>query len=170
VIAVVLSALDVISGNKATARCSDLKTFLTDVDEDLICHLENYAVTWNIKYSDWTTSAGIPLRGPGKENDEEEEKLLGQINEARTRIMEKIRRGKKFRGQKNGPEFCRFSGISCFHRSSRNAFAKSGNFFAAGILKPRRNIAPWEIFLRILDLVAVIFGDEVLTVPEFKRF
>ena len=173
VIATVLNALDAaLSGFDQKNVLRYLRTSLSPLDPDTCDEVENYAVIWGIRGSKWTTEWKNHPDGLGLAFDEEAEKRLKKLNDARAQAMDPLLSlHKAFLNAKNLRDqvlalydFLEALGLQQRLSQMAQEMDGAGDNRSAQILNQL-----WEILLSALEQLYDVLGDTVWEAEHFVR-
>lgn len=148
-----------------------LKTGLTNITEDEISTLENYALMWNISGSSWQNEWTEHPSGLGQDVTEKSIQKLQQINNIRQKVISPLIKFKKKCFESNA---INISKEIYNHLKSQNVpnnlkelailFEKNDSLSLA-LIQER----VWEILMDILDKIANTLNDLPITVARYSE-
>ena len=173
VFAVVMGALDVVAGGYDREDLFRyLKTGLTGISRSDCDLLENYALKWDLKGSQWTTSAPWTMhpRGYGFPMTEGDQALLDHLDAVRRQLvepLEELRSNTNETGDGQAISLYKFlESIQLPQRLEERAQALR----ARGELKRAEEYSQlWEILCGGLEQCAAILGHTPLGMEEFAQ-
>ena len=173
VFAVVMGALDVVAGGYDREDLFRyLKTGLTGISRSDCDLLENYALKWDLKGSQWTTSAPWTMhpRGYGFPMTEGDQALLDHLDAVRRQLvepLEELRSNTNETGEGQAISLYKFlEAIQLPQRLEERAQALR----ARGELKRAEEYSQlWEILCGGLEQCAAILGHTPLGMEEFAQ-
>ncbi len=148
-----------------------LKTGLTNLDNDKVNTLENYTFLWNINGSKWKTPFTQSTRGFVENISEEDKALLDDINESRDYVITRLQKFSSKIKSKNCKEICTaiYYALLSFGANDRlrdMAYSLERNGKSALASEQGR---VWDLLMDILDKLATITEDEIVSPKEFYR-
>ncbi len=144
-----------------------LKTGLSGVDFDEIADIENYVYIWSISGRKWLEDWDMNTQGLKVGDDSDK---LTKLNDARKRaVLPLIALKNKLKG--NAEDMCRAI-VQLFDDCDTLEFLKkyADRLSASG--KPdqaRLQSAGYDIFIKTLDKIAAVMGDQALSVSDFVQ-
>ncbi len=173
VLTLITAALDAVSGGY---RYEDLfrylKTGLTGLTEEQCDRLENYALTWNLRGSQWTAQADWTMhpKGYGLEFRDEDRELLNQLNDSRRRILKPLEKLRKTK-EKTGRGFTMalyqlLEDIELPRRLEERAYELE-DLGERKLADEYRQL--WDILTGAMEQCAVLLGDKPMPLEEFSE-
>ncbi|MCH5316372.1 MAG: PD-(D/E)XK nuclease family protein [Eubacterium sp.] len=146
------------------------KTGLTELDREKISNLENYVYIWNISgVKKWSNPFISSTKGFTAEMTDSDKKRLEEINASRKYLFNRINRFKNSVKNETAREISR--GIyELLHSFSVNKhlkeIAQSLSEYGRDILAEEQGRV-WDILMDILNQLAVICGDEKISLKDY---
>lgn len=150
-----------------------LKTGLAGFTTEEISVLENYSLMWNIRGREaWGTEWKENPSGMGREFDENAKEELAAVNSLRLRVIKTVDGfSEKLKPEPTGEDLA-----ACLYESFCSAGVPEkideirGRLLAAGELDLSDEYERiWELFLHILDQIALAFGGRSMETAEFTK-
>ena len=146
------------------------KTGLTELDREKISNLENYIYIWNISgVKKWSDPFISSTKGFTAEMTDSDKKRLEEINASRRYLIDRINRFKNSVKNENAKEIGK--GIyELLHSFGVNRhlkeIAQSLSAYGRDILAEEQGRV-WDILMDILNQLAVISGDEKVSLKDY---
>ncbi len=146
-----------------------LKTGLANSNDDEICLLENYAFMWGINHQKWLGSFKNNPDGFGKDISEDGKRLLEQLNNIRSRIIEPLVRFKENMKGANGETICKeLYSLLLFLNIPQKLEEQAEEYKTRGELAlSEEQEQVWDIFIKALDQLAMVLKNEKVDVKRF---
>ncbi|MBR3150033.1 MAG: PD-(D/E)XK nuclease family protein [Eubacterium sp.] len=148
-----------------------LKTGLTELDNDKINALENYAFVWNINSSDWKNEFTQSPKGFAQALSQSDERRLALLNESRKYVISRIN---KFKSRiKKGS--CSDISRAVYYALVDFKADKMLTELAMSLDKNGKSALAeeqgkiWDLLMEILDKLAVVSEDKPITVKEYYK-
>lgn len=150
---------------------SMLKTGLTSLDNDSINILENYAFIWKINGSKWNNEFVQSPRGFVESISDNDKEILDEINATREYVVSKLNRFKNSTKDKSAMDICKalyYTLLSFNVNDKLKELAISLDASGKSALAIEQGKV-WDILMDILDKLALISGDEIISIKEFYK-
>lgn len=148
-----------------------LKTGLTVLDNRQISELENYVFLWNINGSKWKNPFTQSTKGFVEYITESDQEKLNEINENRSFIIDKLEKFSYSIRKKSPRDICKaiyytLLDFSVDKELKNLAISLDNNGKSALALEQERI---WDLLMDILDKLALVGGDDVVSIKEFYK-
>lgn len=146
-----------------------LKTGLTPIERESISNLENYAFVWKISGSKWKSEFVNSPKGFVDKISSNDQIRLDEINDTRAYVVEKLEKFVMSARKKNAKEICKsiyytLIDFSVDEQLKHLAISLDKNGKSAMALEQERI---WDLLMEILDNLALVGGEEQMSVKEF---
>lgn len=149
------------------------KTGLTDLEQKNISMLENYIYLWNINgVKKWSKPFESSTKGFSSELSESDKNKLNSINKSRELLYSKINRFKNSIKDASASEISRsiYNALIAFNVNKHIVdIAKSLSNMGKNILAEEQGRI-WELLMQILNQLAIIGGDEKISLKDYYTF
>ena len=148
-----------------------LKTGLTELSDSEINALENYAFVWNIKGAKWKKPFADSPEGFTDKLSDYDIKALERLNKSREYIIGVITKFKAKCSKASAKDICKalyfaLVELSADKRLKSLAIELDKNGKSHLSLQQER---VWDLLMEILDKLATVGGDEVISIKEFYK-
>jgi ATP-dependent helicase/nuclease subunit B len=148
-----------------------LKTGLTALSDEDISALENYAYMWSINGSKWKFEFSQSTKGFVEEVSEKDKKLLSKINSSRNYTVTRLNKFCESIKNKSCKEMCKAIYFTIIDFSAdkklKELAIELDNDGKSALANEQGRI--WDLLMEILDKLAVVGGDEKITIKEFFK-
>lgn len=146
------------------------KTGLTDMSSESISSLENYIYLWSISgVKKWSSSFEASPKDFAAEITESDRKKLNELNKSREYLFSRINRFKNSVKSKNAGEIgaAIYNLLISFNVNRHlKEIAEKLSAYGKSILAEEQGRV-WDILMNILNQLAVILGDEEISVKDY---
>lgn len=150
---------------------SILKTGLTDLDNQSINDLENYAFLWGINGSKWKKEFVDSTKGFVEKITDNDQKAIDELNITRNYIVEKLERFSLSCKKKNAKDISKaiYYTLLDFSVDKKLAeFAKELDKNGKSALANEQGRV-WDLLMQILDKLVTVCDDEPISIKEYSK-
>lgn len=148
------------------------KTGLTDISDEEINKLENYVYLWNINGMKWTKPFKNSTKGFVSNMDKMDEKLLGEINAARERLIAPILQFKKSVKGASAQKICEQIYYTLLHFKAdekiKEYAVRLSDLNRHALALQQKSV--WDMVMQILSDMPVTLGDEAISLKDFAKY
>lgn len=148
-----------------------LKTGLTGLNDNDISQLENYVYLWSITGSKWNKDFTGSTKGMVDEISENDKQQIQLINRSREYVISKINRFINSARKNDCRQICKaiYEAIIDFEcdKGLRELAVALDNSGKSALAQEQGRV--WDLLMQILDKLAIIGGDEELSLKEFYK-
>ncbi len=148
-----------------------LKTGLTALDDNSISNLENYVFLWNINGLKWKSNFENSTKGFTEKITENDQKLIDNLNVTREYIVSRLEKFIIKSKNKTCRDICKniYYALTDFSADKKlcvlaENLEKSGK---SALAAQQGRI--WDLLMTVLNQLAVVGGDEVISIKEFYK-
>lgn len=148
-----------------------LKTGLTDLDNQSINDLENYAFLWNINGSKWKKEFVDSTKGFVEEITESDQERIDELNVSRKYIIEKLDRFSLSCKKKNAEEISKaiyYTLLDFSVDKKLTEFAKDLDKNGKSALATEQGRV-WDLLMQILDKLVTVCDNEEISIKEYAK-
>ncbi|WP_418668089.1 PD-(D/E)XK nuclease family protein [Allofournierella sp.] len=144
------------------------KTGLTQLPEEQLCALENYAYTWQLSAAQWREPFTLSPAGFGAEMRPEDARQLELAEEARAWLVPILDRYAKAGREKPAEALCAltYRTMQALGGEDQVGAAAERLKQAEGIPAAEEAIRVWNLASELLDQMALLLGEETLPAAE----
>lgn len=172
VIKLVLSCMEAVNTNfDRESVLSVLKTGLTNISLDAVAEFENYLLVWNITGRKFLDDFTAHPKGFADSFTQSDEKQLKSINTIRKAVIEPLYTFKQKTREATGTEITKalYSLVTKLHVGD-NLLELSRHLEDNNqIMQAQEQLRLWDIFIAVLDKMAVILGDYKVTPKRYQE-
>ena len=145
------------------------KTGLTDLDEESLCALENYAYTWQLSAAQWQQPFTHSPAGFGVELRPEDARQLELAEAARARLAPLLANFAKAGRGKSAAALCEsvYRTMQALGAEGQIQAVAAQLKAAEGIPAAEEAVRVWNLAADLLDQMALLLGGEVLSAAEY---
>lgn len=150
---------------------SFLKTGLTELDNEKINELENYAFLWNVKGSQWKRPFTKSTRGFVEEISEDDRMQLASVNESREYVISNVLKFNKRIKNASVNEICK----ALYYLLKDFSVSKQLKKLAVSLDKNGKSALAeeqgriWDMLIDILDMLSLVYGNKTVSISEFYK-
>lgn len=148
-----------------------LKTGITGLQDDDISLLENYVYLWSISGSKWNKEFTGSTKGLVDEITENDQKQIDEINISREYVISKINRFTRSVKGASCKDICKavYDAVIDFECDNgiRELALKLDENGKSALANEQGRI--WDLLMNILDKLALVGGEEEISVKEFYK-
>ncbi len=148
-----------------------LKTALTPLESTAISDLENYVFLWNIQGSKWKKEFGESTKGFVETITDSDKKKLDEINTTREYIIDRLEKFTLSARRKNPKEIC----SAVYNALISFSVDKGLKGLAVSLMQNGKSALAmeqervWDLLMDILDKLALVGGEEKISLKEFYK-
>lgn len=146
-----------------------LKTGLTELEDNKINKLENYAFMWSINGSAWKKDFVNSTRGLVEKITEKDKQELEEVNISRKYIIDKLVKFKNSCKNKSCRDICRAVYYCVIELGADKQLKKLAisldNEGKSALAQEQGRV--WDLLMEILDNLATVGGEQTITIKEF---
>ena len=147
-----------------------LKCGLVPFSPEEVSELENYLYIWDIKPGQWEMPFFQNPRGFQEELSSEDAACLERVNRIRGYAAETLRRFREKVRRADGREACASAVELLEYSGAREVLEQeTGRLYAKGDFDAAQEAGRlWDILMEILDTIAAVAGDYILSADKFR--